>query len=609
MDREGLSQVARISSLVRSTLMAVVLVSLAASEVSAERCDCSQPISSGSAPTAVDCLLILRLAVGAPDTTCGECADIACRPSGGSVTTATDALRCLKAAVGDQSALSCASSTFDGVLTGFEWKFRSGANMAFGPAQFDVPLSPNIVFQSDLIWRCVGGGQICRENSECGLGDECAPTCDGTGECEFIAKRDPRRCITSMHVVCTSDADCPNGESCSRFFGVPTPVFHPAPICRISRVVDPKPALINMDTGEVTLPLLLSLRVWLGLGVSGCPNCGTLAEDLQVGDTGTCITGLRDGEACVVHGKSEVGTTSWDCPPSPTDNITGEGLTLPFDMTTGRVERTAKLLCGGALFEGASPDPTTGARGFCLDSMGDCATNADCMRCSESTAIACTSNSDCSGECLSAPDQPITCGAYCHCGTCSQDHSLVCASHADCGEGNVCETSRLNRTQTFPNICSDSICGAVVPGECCQDDSDPRCLLATEPQAVCSENPEFECGSEDTCARFGYGACNTISGGFRCLGNRYEVVGEASPRVGLRMEPVLVSATCAGETAPEGAPGIFDQVGRTPGPVAGHLPSVFTACVCGNGTIECDEPCDDGTQGSASCTANCQAIP
>ena len=65
--------------------------------------DCSQPLSSGSAPTASDCLFILRVAVGS-DVCDPECM---CAPKGTMPATTTDALLCLNKAVGRTVTLAC----------------------------------------------------------------------------------------------------------------------------------------------------------------------------------------------------------------------------------------------------------------------------------------------------------------------------------------------------------------------------------------------------------------------------------------------------------------------------------------------------------------------
>jgi pathogenesis-related protein 1 len=64
---------------------------------------CGQPLSSGAAPTATDCLYLLRAAVGA--TACAMPCE--CAPKGTLPTSATDALLCLNAATGQPASLQC----------------------------------------------------------------------------------------------------------------------------------------------------------------------------------------------------------------------------------------------------------------------------------------------------------------------------------------------------------------------------------------------------------------------------------------------------------------------------------------------------------------------
>ena len=71
--------------------------------VLAARGDCAQPSTNGAAPTATDCLYILKAAVGS--VTCSPAC--ICAPKGSLPTTATDALVCLRKAVGQATTLDC----------------------------------------------------------------------------------------------------------------------------------------------------------------------------------------------------------------------------------------------------------------------------------------------------------------------------------------------------------------------------------------------------------------------------------------------------------------------------------------------------------------------
>jgi hypothetical protein len=65
---------------------------------------CAQPLTTGAAPVASDCLFILNVAVGAQTCTPDACV---CDPGGDGSTSATDALLCLNVAVGGSAPLDC----------------------------------------------------------------------------------------------------------------------------------------------------------------------------------------------------------------------------------------------------------------------------------------------------------------------------------------------------------------------------------------------------------------------------------------------------------------------------------------------------------------------
>jgi len=87
--------------------LSAIAVAAVSTRVQAAQGDCSQPLSTGTAPTASDCLFILRTAVGAQ--TCDPVC--VCDTNGAGGTTATDALLCLKAAVAEPVTLSCPCET------------------------------------------------------------------------------------------------------------------------------------------------------------------------------------------------------------------------------------------------------------------------------------------------------------------------------------------------------------------------------------------------------------------------------------------------------------------------------------------------------------------
>jgi hypothetical protein len=100
-DRSGEgSTMKRRDGIVASALLALLVFAGAAQ---AARGACSQPSTTGSGPSASDCLFILRTAVGS--LTCGPAC--ICAPKGSLPTVSSDALLCLRGSVGQPVVLDC----------------------------------------------------------------------------------------------------------------------------------------------------------------------------------------------------------------------------------------------------------------------------------------------------------------------------------------------------------------------------------------------------------------------------------------------------------------------------------------------------------------------
>lgn len=113
---------------------------------------CAQPISTGAAPVASDCLYILNVAVGAQSCTPDACV---CDPGGDGGASATDALLCLNVAVGGSAPLNCPCG--------------GGGNPVVGEQIYDTDCSfchaagahdPNAEFAGDL----AGAGSLLVNN-------------------------------------------------------------------------------------------------------------------------------------------------------------------------------------------------------------------------------------------------------------------------------------------------------------------------------------------------------------------------------------------------------------------------------------------------------------
>jgi uncharacterized repeat protein (TIGR01451 family) len=111
-----------------SIIVTLVAVFAGAGPCRAANGDCSQPLSTGAAPTASDCLFILRTAVGSQvcDPAC------VCDTNGAGGTSATDALLCLKAAVAEPVTLSCPCETV-------------------GEASIAIAINPNPAFPGEIV--------------------------------------------------------------------------------------------------------------------------------------------------------------------------------------------------------------------------------------------------------------------------------------------------------------------------------------------------------------------------------------------------------------------------------------------------------------------------
>jgi hypothetical protein len=101
-----------VANAIRSTTLWLFALALMAtpSVAPAAKGDCSQPSSTGSGPSASDCLFILRVAVGTQTCT-PACI---CAPLGSLPTKTSDALLCLRSSVGQSVTLNCPCALPDG---------------------------------------------------------------------------------------------------------------------------------------------------------------------------------------------------------------------------------------------------------------------------------------------------------------------------------------------------------------------------------------------------------------------------------------------------------------------------------------------------------------
>ena len=632
------------SSVFRTSLAALTITAalmMAPAVASAAKGDCGQPQTNGTNPTATDCLFILKTAVGA--VTCEPACVCNVNNAGG--VTATDALTCLKKAVGQPVTLDCGPGCGSTTTTTIPTEGCETNTPVGCPAKLNTCTSGNFVSQTnsdldtgwnglahnqdlvggatisiDILRRCENSPEtICKVDSDCPSG-QCKPFCDcddpNNSICEITGPTHERRCVRDL-TVCTTNADCGAGGRCEHFFGPPLPTSAAnTPACITSYFQEDLTGTADSETGEGLARAFLRSRVHLGVANDKpCPACGLPNQNPAIGQPFKCSGGPNNGKDCTVEAVSPTfGGVSSECPPDATSNVSGEGLVIRMrEVTTGTTAVTAEIPC---LFSGS-----------CVDGLGpnngQCATNADCTRCTNDLS-ACTSNADCSGgaTCAPAPDQPISCGFYCHCGFCNNDPQKPCFNGDDCSAGETCEPGdSTTGQQDQPNACTDLICGRVTPGECCNSELDGSACpeaSSTGLSGKCQLKPYVACSTDPSSDLFG--ACSQQGGGDciaeprPCFDSRVTRTGEPSPLgsycvddtskgactsnadcatgacVADTSEPKTVALFCA----PKTTSAAINAAGGIPGPGAITFNSVIFACRCGDGKVGCSEQCDDG---------------
>lgn len=257
-----------------------------------------------------------------------------------------------------------------------------------------------------------------------------APTC---GECS-ISGLNPEpgncRCASDNRAICdqpfVADVDDCGGAICNCYFGVPLPLSSGnTPACVVNRFRQNVTGTVNVDLGEGETAVRLASVVYLGISViEPCPSCGgtctapagkvgtpcgvDLDCDASTGDgsgvcgnfdpipndglrQGTCRSGANHGQACDAGARHETfpapggGYQSLDCFPSVGVNVSGTGLRIDLDQSTGLQTLPVGITCG-------FPP-------FFVDTC-------HCGQCSGNTAIPCNDDTPCTaasaGTCVRA---------------------------------------------------------------------------------------------------------------------------------------------------------------------------------------------------------------
>jgi cysteine-rich repeat protein len=394
------------------------------------------------------------------------------------------------------------------------------------------------------------------------------------GECS-VQGIDPSsgdcRCEGDNQVKCDApfsrDWDDCGGDVCQCFFGPPLPISSGnIGICALNQFKQDVTGTANVDTGSGAFEVELRAKVFQAQdSTNPCPWC---EGDVTAGDgvrDGVCnygsgSTGPNDGQPCDVDAFNQsfpstaVGGMSLDCLPSLGTNISGLGLKLALDTTTGTSSLPAPAIPCGDLGECS------------VDSMVACSVDADCTdpglgKCNQGTNfcfVQCASGA-LRGDAACANLGLGTCSddLLCSCGLCSGDLSVTCTSDAECAAESLgtCSAEAIDtgRDKVKPNTCSDGVCtdtGGEV-GECLAGPLDAFC----DGVVKANGNGFIECSSNGDCSAFGFGNC-TLAKTRPCFNYPVTATGVADPD-----KPVTVSTFCIPPTTSSGANLVAGLVG------------------------------------------------
>ncbi len=272
-------------------------------------------------------------------------------------------------------------------------------------------------------------------------GSVCRCTADSTRNCSVVNGSDPANC---------GSVD----PTCRCYFGAPLALSSGGtPACVISRIRQDYGGTMNLRTGEWHDQIRLASVVHLGISQTApCPTCeGDIKPNDGVRD-GVCAGGVSSN-ACDENGAhATFGPTSFDCMPASAANVSGTGLLIELNASTGPQSLSAALPCqtpNGAL--------------------------CPCRVCSGNGNLGCSSDAQCAaagaGTCSDAGGAGVNlnacenfqCGSDGHCVTGPVDKYcdgivhpdgrgfIACSSDADCTPFQAGACSVIDIRRCFPD--------------------------------------------------------------------------------------------------------------------------------------------------------------
>ncbi|HYB98728.1 MAG TPA: hypothetical protein VEC57_06285 [Candidatus Limnocylindrales bacterium] len=280
----------------------------------------------------------------------------------------------------------------------------------------------------------------------------CNEDCENCAVSLNVRAGDPTsncRCTSNPQTTCTvingadPDACGPVDSLCRCYFGAPLALSAGGtPVCVVNRIREDYSGTMNLRTGEWADRIRLASVVHLGLSTTNpCPTCDGDPVPNDGVRGGTCSGGLSSG-SCDVNGEHVTfGPTSFDCLPAPATNISGGGLLIELNGSTGTRTLEAGLPC----------DTPAGA---------DC----PCRVCSANSSVGCSSDAECAavdaGACTAsggAGVQPNVC------------ESFACGPDSRCVTGPIdtyCDAVTHPDGRGFIPCTGDNDCAASGGGSC-----------------------------------------------------------------------------------------------------------------------------------------------
>jgi hypothetical protein len=460
---------------------------------------------------------------------------------------------------------------------------------------------------------CSGGplnGYACTEDSDCSVTGTCGRRCSNNvgklctvdldcpgGSCPALTKcADGANWDSSSTCSGTCEGTCTTTAGCECFLGTPFPLNSGGtPICVVSRFAENLTGTANVDLGEGAITASLRSRVYFGgdqTQSSPCATCSGRCDDDQsicnvnadcgvgpicVLDTpgdgqrdGVCKGGESDGLSCDAGGSNPSsparfgggeagGLYSLDCLPNGASNVTGQGLRIVLNQSTGTSFLPFGLDCDG----GGPGTALCPCRVCTKDTLQPCSDDSECAyqggNCTTYNQVSCTENADCTAASLG------TCNLPPGNGKCSLASNKSCTSDADClaVPAGTCALSTCasngGGVPTLPNGCNDGLCSDLggEEGECTTGPDDTFCdgLLKADGGGILTCTSNLGCNQNATGSPLG-GTCSHVERR-KCFLNPIVASGNPDPEF-----PVAAATFCVPPTANGG----INSVVGLPGP-------------------------------------------